>query len=290
MILSISGGKGGTGKSTVAVNLAIEIAREYSLRLGDLDVEAPNDHILLNVDLSNEEPIKLMYPHISYDKCIKCGACGRVCDTGAIIISKEGLPLLLPRFCSGCRACSLACPTKAILEGERVVGYSYETLVRYDNSKFNLVTGSLIEGEEHTPPVVRRTKERLFKKNSKVYMIDTSAGTANHVSIAIDNSNLLLAVTEPTPLGLHDLEMILEVAYELGIESWVVINRYGLGSIEKHINLIKRYGINQVFMIPYSKLIFESYVKGIPIVLYKRNSKEALAIKDIAKRIMEVYL
>lgn len=290
MIISISGGKGGTGKSTVAVNIAVELSREYSLRLGDLDVEAPNDHILLNVKLANEEPIKLMYPHIIYDNCIKCGACGRVCDTGAMIISREGLPLLLPRLCSGCRACSLVCPTKAILEGERVVGYSYETIVGIDGLRFTLVSGSLIEGEEHTPPVVRKTKERLFRRKSKIYMIDTSAGTGNHVSIAIDNSNLLLAVTEPTPLGLHDLDMILEVAYELGIESWVVINRYGLGPIDKHIDLLRKYGVEEKFMIPYSKLIFESYVRGVPIVLYRRKSKEASAIRNIVKRIVEVYL
>ncbi|RLF01297.1 MAG: cobalamin biosynthesis protein CobQ [Thermoprotei archaeon] len=290
MILSISGGKGGTGKSTVAVNIAIELARYRDLRLGDLDVEAPNDHILLGVELDNEEPIKLMYPHIIYDNCIKCGACGRVCDTGAMIISREGLPLLLPRLCSGCRACYLVCPTEAILEGERVVGYTYESLVKMDDVSFNLVTGVMFEGEEHTPPIVKKAKERLFRVKSDIYIIDTSAGTGNHVSIAIDRSDLLIAVTEPTPLGLHDLEMILEVADELGLEKWIVINRYGLGSIDKHLDLAKKYRVDQVFKIPYSKVIFESYVKGKPIVLYRRDSEEALSFINIVDKIKEVYL
>jgi len=289
MIISVSGGKGGTGKSTVAVNLAIELAREYNLRLGDLDIEAPNDHILLGIDLNEGEPIKIMYPYIKYEGCIKCGVCGKVCDTGALLISKEGLPLLLPRLCSGCRACYLACPTKTILEGERVVGYLYENNVSIGDIKFDLVTGVLREGEEHTPPVVRIVKDRLLSKYSDIYLIDTSAGTANHVSIAIDKSDLLIAVTEPTPLGLHDLEMILEVACELNIVSWVVINRYGIGSVDKHLELAKKYKVNKIYKIPYSMAIVESYIKGVPIVIYGKNSRESMIFRDIIRDILEVY-
>jgi len=289
MIISVSGGKGGTGKSTVAVNLAIELAREYNLRLGDLDIEAPNDHILLGIDLNEGEPIKIMYPYIKYEGCIKCGVCGKVCDTGALLISKEGLPLLLPRLCSGCRACYLACPTKTILEGERVVGYLYENNVSIGDIKFDLVTGVLREGEEHTPPVVRIVKDRLLSKYSDIYLIDTSAGTANHVSIAIDKSDLLIAVTEPTPLGLHDLEMILEVACELNIVSWVVINRYGIGSVDKHLELAKKYKVNKIYKIPYSMAIVESYIKGVPIVIYSKNSRESMIFRDIIRDILEVY-
>ena len=290
MIVSVSGGKGGTGKSTVAVNLAIELAREHTLRLGDLDIEAPNDHILLNIQLENEEPIKLMYPHIIYDKCIKCRACGNVCDTGAIILSKDGLPIFLPRLCSGCRACALVCPTDAILEGERIVGYTYETSFSNDGVSFTLVTGMIREGEEHTPPAVRKTKNRLFKRDSEIYLIDTSAGTGNHVSIAIDKSDLLIAVTEPTPLGLHDLTMILELANELNLESWIVINRSGIGSYEEHVRKAREYGVERIFKIPYSHTVFKSYIEGRPLTIYCRESPEAHIFIEMAKTIEEVYL
>jgi len=289
MIISISGGKGGTGKSTVAVNLAIELSKFHKVRFGDLDVEAPNDYILLGVKLEKGEPIKIMYPHIDYKGCIKCGICGKVCDTGALLISRDGLPLLLPRLCSGCRACYLICPTKTILEGERLVGYLYENKVSINSHKFDLVTGVLREGEEHTPPVVRIVKNKLLSRSADIYLIDTSAGTANHVSIAIDKSNLLIAVTEPTPLGLHDLEMILEVASELNIDSWVIINRDGIGPVYKHIELAKKYNINKIYRIPYSKAILESYIRGVPIVVYNEDSKESMIFREIVNDIIEVY-
>ena len=290
MIISVSGGKGGTGKSTVAVNLAIILAEERKLVLGDLDVEAPNDYILLNTGLENEEPANIMMPFVDYPKCIKCRACGNVCDTGAMLISREGIPYVIPRLCSGCRACYYVCPTKAIIEGKRTIGYTYETDVDVNNVSFKLVTGVLREGEEHTPPLVLAARRRLFNISSDVYLIDTSAGTSNNVSTAILGSKLLIGVTEPTPLGLHDLEMILMLAQKMDIEVWVVINRYGLGSMEKHEETVKKYGYKIIAKIPYSRLMVESYVKGVPIVVYRPESEEAYIFNKLANMLREVVL
>ena len=290
MIISVSGGKGGTGKSTVAVNLAVVLAREKNLVLGDLDVEAPNDYILLNTRLENEEPANIMMPFVDYPKCIKCRACGNVCDTGAMLISKEGIPYIIPRLCSGCRACYYVCPTKAIIEGKRTIGYTYETDVNVNNVSFKLVTGVLREGEEHTPPLVLATRRRLFSISSDIYLVDTSAGTSNNVSTAILGSKLLIGVTEPTPLGLHDLEMILILAQKMDVEVWVVINRYGLGSMEKHEEIIRKYGYKIVAKVPYSRLMVESYIKGVPIVAYRPESKEASIFNKLANMLREVVL
>ncbi len=287
-ILAISGGKGGTGKSTVAVNLAILLAENYDLVMADLDVEDPNDHILLGVQLQNEKPINIMLPFVRYDDCIKCGVCGEVCDTGAMLISPNGLPYVIPRLCSGCMSCYFACPTKAIVRGERTIGYTYETLVQLDGRSFRLVTGVLREGEEHTPPAVIAAKERALLTDGDFYLIDTSAGTSNSVATAMDGSKLVLAVTEPTPLGLHDLELILQLTSKMGIETWVIMNRSGLGPEDEHDRVVRNYGSRIVARIPYSKRIVESYVKGRPIVLLDPSSKEASMFRELASMVKEV--
>ncbi len=288
MIVSVSGGKGGTGKSTVAVNLAALLSRGRRLVLADLDVEDPNDHILLGVGLEREEPVNVMLPFVDYRRCTKCGVCGKVCDTGAMLISPQGVPFLIPRLCSGCRACYFACPEGAIVEGGRTIAYTYLTDVSLDGAEFELVTGSLREGEEHTPPAVLAAKERALSLDADVHLIDTSAGTGNSVATAVDGSDLLIAVTEPTPLGLHDLGLILRVAEELGIESWVVINRAGLGPEDGHVRLAEERGARVAARIPYSREVVESYVGGSPIVLSRPGSEAARALAGLAAMVEEV--
>ncbi len=288
-MLSTSGGKGGTGKSTVAVNLALLLAENYDLVMADLDVEDPNDHILLDVELQNEEPVNVMLPFIRYDDCVKCGECGRVCDTGAMLISPDGLPYVVPRLCSGCRACYFVCPAKAIVEGERTIGYTYHTVVDKEGKRFQLVTGILREGEEHTPPAVLAAKERALSLEGDLYLVDTSAGTSNSVATAIGGSKLVIAVTEPTPLGLHDLELILRLTNEMGIETWVVMNRSGLGPEDEHERVVRRYGSRIVARIPYSRKVVESYVMGVPIVLMDPDSKEASVFKELASMVKGVF-
>lgn len=289
MIISVTGGKGGTGKSFVATNLAVELAKKYSLVLADLDVEAPNDHILLGAKLQGEEQITVMFPFIDYSKCIKCGVCGRVCDTGAMLISREGLPYVIPRLCSGCSACYYACPAKAIISGKRVVGKSYITPVKIGEVNFTLVTGMLNEGEEHVAPVVVRSKRRALSLKAELYLIDTAAGTSNTVAAAMDKSRLVIAVTEPTPLGLHDLELILKVAEAIGIrEKWVVINKVGIGPHDEHVKLAEKMGAEVVAEIPYSRDVVETYVEGAPIIASKPDTEIAAAFKYMAQRIAEV--
>ncbi len=289
--LAVTGGKGGTGKSTIAVNLAVLLARERGLLLADLDAEAPNDHILLRARLENEEPVEIMLPFIDYKKCTRCGACAEVCDTGAIILTKVKLPYVIPRLCSGCRACYFVCPDKAILEGKRVVGYTYYTRVNTRTASFGLVTGVLREGEEHTPPVVLAARRRAERLADDLLLVDTSAGTASHVAIALEGSRVAVAVTEPTPLGLHDLEMILRVLGELGVEAWVVVNRWGIGGSEAVWDRVKKtveaYGAEIVAKIPYSREIVEAYVRGEPFVEALPGHEASNALAALAKRVLE---
>jgi len=288
-IVAVTGGKGGTGKSFVATNLAVLLAEYYSLVLADLDVEAPNDHILLGAGLSEEEPVDIMFPFIDYSKCIKCRACSNVCDTGAMLTSREGLPYIIPRLCSGCKSCYFVCPTRAIYMGRRIIGKTFKTNVNFNGSSFTLVTGMLNEGEEHTPPVVLRAKRRALSLDADLYLVDTSAGTSNTVATAMDKSMLVIAVTEPTPLGLHDLDLILHVADSMDIpEKWVVINKSGIGPEEKHQEIAEKHNAEIVARIPYSKDVIDSYVKGTPIAVANPHSEISSIFRQLAEMVREV--
>lgn len=286
----MSGGKGGTGKSFVATNLAVLMARRgYRVVLADLDVEAPNDHILLGLKkLESEAPVEIFFPFIDYSKCTKCGVCAKVCDTGAIVMSKNTPPFILPRLCSGCKACLAACPEKAILaDGRRVVGYSYSTIVEGDGFKLRLITGVLREGEEHTPPVVRVVKNRALREaeGSDLLLVDTGPGTGNHISMSIQGSRLLIAVTEATPLGLHDVKAILETAQGMKIKVWMVINRVGLGREEPLLKLAEEYSVARVFRIPYSRRAVQAYVEGRPVAIAYPDDPASKALVEIANAV-----
>jgi len=285
-IISVTGGKGGTGKSFVATNLSYLLARENKVLLADLDVEAPNDHILLGVEkLESEEPIKIFFPVLDYSKCTLCGACAKVCDTGAIIMSKGKPPIVMPRLCSGCKACIYACIYDAIQTGQRVIGYTYLNNVNINNTRFKLLTGVLRYGEEHTAPAVRGAKQKsieLAGKDNSLLIVDTGAGTGNSISIGIQYSNLVIAVTEPTPLGRHDLEFILKITRGLGYRSWVVINRYGIGDDKPVLDVTREYGVDYVHKIPFHKDAVEAYTRGLPILVYKPESPVAKSIFELA--------
>ncbi len=286
--VSVTGGKGGTGKSTIAVNLALELACLEELVLADLDVEAPNDHIILGVKLEGEEPVTIMLPVIDYAKCSACGACAEICDTGAIIAPKGRLPMVMPRLCSGCRACMLVCPNSAIREGKRIIGFTYKTPISLGGRRITLVTGMLREGEEHVSPVVVAGRRRAESVGARFMLVDTAAGTGNTVSIALEGSKLAIAVTEPTPLGEHDLELILELLGEMNIETWVVVNRTGIGSEENIRKIASQHGARVIARIPYSRSLLESYVSGVPIVLRYPQDPVSLVFRKIAKEIAEV--
>ncbi len=285
--VAVTGGKGGTGKSTLAVNLAVELSKRRETVLADLDVEAPNDHILLSVDLANDEEVYVMVPFFDYEKCTGCGVCARVCSEGAILMGRDRKPFLLPRLCSGCRACYFACPFKAITEGKRLIGHTYETHVERGGG-FKLVTGVLNEGEESSFPVVLAARERAVRAWNDVLLVDTAAGTGNSVGAALDGSDLIIAVTEPTPLGAHDLDLILELAEYTKAETWVVLNRAGIGDEKVVMEALNKHKAKLVAKIPFTRDITESYVKGVPIVEYNPESPASKAILNLVDKVLEV--
>ena len=286
MKITVTGGKGGTGKSTVATNLALLLSKKYKVVFVDADVECPNDHILLSANLENEEDVKLFKPKFDYSKCTKCGLCVQNCSENALLQFKEGYPFLMPTLCSGCRTCQLVCPVEgAILDDYRLVGHTYRTKVR-DN--LELVTGVLGEGEERSYPTVLAARQRAMNIDANIYLFDTMPGTGNHVAAAIEDSDVVITVTEPTPLGRHDLEMILKLLKKLKLKAWVVINRSDIGSIS-HEDILKNYDAEIIAEIPMLDEILKSYVSGVPVVEKFPDSRATKIFEDIAKRIEEVF-
>ncbi len=289
LVAAVTGGKGGTGKSFVATNIAVLLSKYLELLLADLDVEAPNDHLLLGATrLENEEPIAVFFPLIDYKRCTACGACAKACDTGAIVMARGTPPMVMPRLCSGCRACLYACPYKAISsEGRRVIGYTYSTPIRRGGG-FRLVTGLLREGEEHTPPAVVAAKRRALREtpDEGLLIVDTGAGTGNSISVAIQEAELVIAVTEPTPLGLHDLKAILEIARGMGKRIWLVVNRAGIAGHEKHVELAKAYGAEKTFLIPFDPQAARSYARGAPAVEECPSCPATKALRELAQALL----
>ena len=289
--VSFSGGKGGTGKSTVATNVVALLSMEKKVVMADMDVECPNDYILLSVDkLRGKESVKLFNPIFVPDKCTKCGDCKEACAENAIVQFKGGMPFLLPQLCSGCRVCQLVCKDDAIADGEKVVGYTYVNDIKFGNAGFTLVTGLLNEGEERSFPVAQSTKNRALGMDAEIHVFDTAAGTTNTVAISLVPSEMLIAVSEPTPLGIHDMEMILSLSEKMGIKPYIVVNKANLGGPHetKAIDsLVDRYGAEVIARIPYDRSIVNSYVKGIPYVL-TRDAEPAVV--DEYRKIAEVIL
>ncbi len=285
MKITVTGGKGGTGKSTIATNLAILLSSKYKTVLVDADVECPNDYILLSTKLENEENVYLFKPKFNYEKCTRCGLCVENCGENALVMFKNGYPFLMPTLCSGCRTCQLVCPEEgAILDDRRLVGKTYHTRI---SDNLHLITGMLREGEERSYPTVLAARRRAMSIDAELHLFDTMPGTGNHVAAAIEDSKVVIAVTEPTRLGVHDLEMILKLLKKLKLHAWVIVNRYDMGSAD-YREIVEKYNAEIIAEIPMSEDVMKSYVSGVPVVKYNPNGEVASILKDVASRIEEV--
>lgn len=251
----MASGKGGTGKTTVAVNLALSVD---SVTLIDCDVEEPNCHMLLPSEPIESHPVLSKVPIIDAEKCTLCGECSDFCQFNALFVGKRGV-IVYPEMCHSCGGCAIVCPESAISEKERQVGTVYVNSIQ----DLHLVYGELNIGEPIATGVISAVKK--YVQPDALNVIDAPPGTACPVIETMRNSDYILLVTEPTPFGLHDLSMTVEVVQELGIPCGVIINRAGLGDDE-----VKRYceteGIPILLEIPFERRIAELYSQGIPFV------------------------
>lgn len=255
MIISIASGKGGTGKTTVATSFALSLDNTQLL---DCDVEEPNAHIFMNPSIEKTKSVSIAVPVIDKDICLVCGACKQACRYNAIAVLGTSV-LVFSELCHGCGACTYICPTDAICEEPKDIGIVEIGMGR----GIPFVHGKLNIGAAMAPPVIRAVKQEIDR--AKTVIIDAPPGTSCPVISAMKDTDFCVLVTEPTPFGLHDLQLAIDVVKKINIPHGVVINRATLGDSEtekycaaEHIEVLMR--------IPFDKKIARAYSQGKPII------------------------
>lgn len=277
MVISVASGKGGTGKTTIATGLSLSI--EEDVQFLDCDVEEPNAHLFIKPKIAKKEPAFVLVPQIEKNKCNFCGKCAQVCAFKAIAVIKDKDVLVFKELCHSCGACKALCPQSAIVEVEREIGIV--EIGQKDGLQF--VGGRLNIGEARPLPLIKKVKEYIDP--SGVVIVDVPPGVSCPVIEAVKGSDFCLLVTEPTPFGLNDLILAVEVLRKLKIPFGAVINRSDLGN-NKIDEYCKRENIPILMRIPFKKEIASAYSKGEPLVrAFPEYKKEfALLYKQIVER------
>jgi MinD superfamily P-loop ATPase len=266
MIISIASGKGGTGKTTVATNLALSIP---DVQLLDCDVEEPDSHLFLNVKLNKIEDVHLYIPSVDKQKCNFCRECAAFCQYNAIAVMPADV-LVFPELCHGCGGCMLVCPNQAITETQNTIG----VIEGGTASGIEFYHGLLKIGEPMATPVIKALKKRIDK--NKTVILDSPPGTSCPMIETIRDTDYCLLVTEPTPFGLYDLKLAVEVVRALSIPFGVVINRDGVGD-NKVDEYCQTEDIPVLMRIPQNKEIARLYSVGKPFVVAMPQWKEKFA-------------
>ena len=256
MKIAIASGKGGTGKTTVAVNLAQVISGPVQLL--DCDVEDPNCALFLSPEIEESETVGIPIPQVDESLCTACGECGTFCEFNAIVSFKT-TPLVFPELCHGCGGCMKVCPEGAISEVDRPIG----VVEQGHAGDIRFVQGRLKVGEAMSPPLIAAVKRRGVDYG--VTIIDSPPGTSCPVIEAVRDCDMVVLVTEPTPFGLADLVLAVGAVREMRIPFGVVINRADVGDsrVVDYCNFEK---IPKFLEIPNDRRVAESYSRGQTII------------------------
>lgn len=256
MIISVASGKGGTGKTTVSTNLAISI--DQPVTLCDCDVEEPNAALFLHPNYDEHKTVSTFVPRIDEQRCTGCGECARICRFNALAVLGSKV-LVFPELCHSCEGCLVVCPEKAISADSRELG----TIDVGHRGQLTFIQGCMRIGEAMSPPLIRQVRSRA--KPDDLVIIDAPPGTSCPAINAMKDSDFVLMVTEPTPFGLHDLQLAVEAVKLLGIPCGLVVNRADIGD-RKLWDYAKRENLPILMEIPFDRRIAEVYSRGQMLV------------------------
>lgn len=260
MKIAVASGKGGTGKTTISTNLALYVAGQgYDTVYFDCDVEEPNGHLFLRPVITKKEASSIPVPVIDESKCNACGECVRFCEYKALVRLGK-IVMVFPELCHGCGGCTIGCPNHAIQEQEREIGI----IEAGQSGKVGFVHGRMNIGEAMSPPLIRDVLQQI--PNKEVNIIDAPPGTSCPVIASIRDTDFVVLVTEPTPFGLNDLGLALDMIRELGIPHGVVVNRAEDGNRDAESFCEKRQ-VEILAQIADDRRIAECYSKGELILI-----------------------
>lgn len=256
MKIVFASGKGGTGKTTIAANLAYFLAHaKQKIQYLDCDVEEPNGHLFLKPEATSKMPVKVMVPVIDENKCTFCAKCGAHCEYKAIV-NLPSVTMVFPELCHSCGLCVKVCPEGAIKEGEREVGYTEEGKALQG---IEFIHGVLNVGEPMATPVIKAVKDRYLDEH--IHIIDAPPGSSCPVVKTMADADFVVLVTEPTPFGLHDLKIVASVAKNMEKPFGVVVNR-DQGTFLPLKEYLEKENIPLLMTLPDDRRIAERYSRG----------------------------
>jgi len=278
MKIVIASGKGGTGKTTVATNLAY-IASEAGRKTAyiDCDVEEPNGHLFLKPTFTSQKTIGVPVPKVDEAKCIHCRRCAQICRFSAIVCVGQTV-LVSPQMCHGCGGCTIVCPTGAITEAPWPIGVIDSGI----SGEIEFVRGLLNFGVVTSPPLIRAVKSTQTK--SEIVFIDAPPGTSCPVVTTVRDSDYIVLVTEPTPFGLNDLKLAVEMVKVLNLPMGIIVNRADTGDNDVY-DYCEKESITLLVKITDDRAIADAYSHGELII--KAIPKHAETFKTIYESILD---
>jgi len=259
--IAIASGKGGTGKTTVAVSIYQLLAQNFNgrIQLVDCDVEEPNDSIFFpEAIVTNEVTIKQDIPKIEIEPCTFCRKCADYCEFNAIVVLPSAqFAEVNASLCHSCGACLVACDSNAITQTQQAIG----KVTRYSTTTGEgIVEGKLKVGSAMQTMLIKQLKKSVDDQQD-IVIYDAPPGTSCSVVETTVDADFVLLVTEPTPFGLHDLKLTVELMKALDKDFGVIVNKAGLGD-HKVYQFLKDNHIELVGEIPFVSSFASSYARG----------------------------